>query len=120
MEGPNVKKIKAEIKKLHIPKEYWGIDIDSFFEYQWNIYMSIRQTAAKTTQSLIFGLVLTKLYPDHYCIEYLRNDSSQIVRSNVETMFDTVKKFGYIEKIFEGKYNDVVYKPLVKKYLAYV
>ena len=116
MTGPDVKKIKAAIKKLNIPKDYWGIDLNTFFDYQWNIYMSIRETAGKTTQSLILGLVLAKLYPDKYSIEYLRNDASQIVRSNVETLFDTVIKYGYIEKIFEGKYNTVTYKPIVKKF----
>ena len=116
MNGPDIKKIKTELKKLHIPKDYWGIDIDSFFSHHWNIYMSIRETAGKTTQSLIFGLLLNSLYPDHYCIEYLRNDASQITRSNVETMFDTIIKYGYIEKIYKGKYNNIVYKPLVKKF----
>lgn len=115
----DVSKVKKAIKKLNIPKDYWGIDLNTFFEYQWNIYLSIRQTGGKTTQALLFGLQLAALYPDKYCIEYLRNDASQIVRSNVETLFDTVKKYGYIEKIFNKKYNDVVYKPITKKfYLA--
>lgn len=115
----DISKVKKAIKKLNIPKDYWGIDLNSFFEYQWNIYLSIRQTGGKTTQALILGLQLAALYPDKYCIEYLRNDASQIVRSNVETLFDTVKKYGYIEKIFNKKYNDVVYKPITKKfYLA--
>ena len=39
---PDPKKIKAKVRSLHIPKEYWGIDIDEFFSYQWNIYLSIR------------------------------------------------------------------------------
>lgn len=116
MSGPDVKKIKAEIKKLNIPKDYWGIDLNSFFDYQWNIYISIRETAGKTTQSLLLGLVLNKLYPDRYSIEYLRNDNSQIVRSNVETLFDTILKYDYIKKIYGGKYNNISYKPITKKF----
>ena len=116
MESPDIKKVKSEIKKLHIPKEYWGIDLNSFFNYQWNIYISVREVAGKTTQALTLGLVLAALYPDKYCIEYIRNDNSQIVRSNVETLFDTIKNLGYISKIFNNKYNDVIYKPLVKKF----
>ena len=85
MNGPNIKEIKKRIKDLNIPKDYWGIDIDSFFDHQWNIYTSIRETAGKTTQALIFGLVLNAVHPDHYVIEYLRNDSSQIVKGNIET-----------------------------------
>ena len=64
MQGPDISKVKKEIKKLNIPKDYWGIDLNSFFDYQWNIYISIRETAGKTTQSLLLGLVLNKLYPD--------------------------------------------------------
>ena len=59
--GPNVKAIKNKVKSLKIPRAFWGIDIDSFFEYQWNVYMSIRQTAGKTTQSILLGLILYKL-----------------------------------------------------------
>ena len=116
MNGPDISKVKKEIKKLNIPKDYWGIDLNSFFDYQWNIYISIRETAGKTTQSLLLGLVLNKLYPDRYSIEYLRNDNSQIVRSNVETLFDTILKYDYIKKIYDGKYNNVSYKPITKKF----
>ena len=117
--GPDVTKIKKAIKKLNIPRDYWGIDLDTFFEYQWNLYLSIRETAGKTTQSLIFGMVLNKLYPDKYCIEYLRNDEDQITKKNIETLFDTAKALGYIERIYEGKYNDIIYKSMTKKfYLA--
>lgn len=116
MSGPDISKVKKEIKKLNIPKDYWGIDLNSFFDYQWNIYISIRETAGKTTQSLLLGLVLNKLYPDRYSIEYLRNDNSQIVRSNVETLFDTILKYDYIKKIYGGKYNNISYKPITKKF----
>lgn len=116
MNGPDISKVKKAIKKLNIPKDYWGIDLNTFFEYQWNIYISIRETAGKTTQSLLLGLTLAALYPDKYRIEYLRNDTAQCTRSNVETLFDTIKAFNYIEKIFNGKYNDVIYKPNIKKF----
>lgn len=114
--GPDVKKVKAKIKSLKIPRQYWGIDIDSFFNYQWNMYLSIRETAGKTTQSIIFGLVLNSLYPDRYIIEYLRWDSSQIVRGSIETIFDVIIKFGYIEKIYNGRWNSVTYKYQTHKF----
>ena len=116
MEAINVKKIKDKIKSLKIPKEYWGIDLDSFFNYQYNMYISIRETAGKTTQSLILGLVLNSLYPDIYNIEYLRNDNSQIVRANIENLFNTIVALGYIEKIYDGKYNNVLYKTQQRKF----
>ncbi len=114
--GPDLAKIKKKIKSLKIPKAYWGIDIDSFFAYQWNIYLSIRETAGKTTQSLLFGMVLNSLYPDKYCIEYLRNDASQITRGNIENIFDVIIRYGYIEKIYPNKWNNVTYKPHVHKF----
>ena len=114
--GPDINKIKRKIKTLKIPREYWGIDIDEFFSHQWNIYLSIRETAGKTTQSLIFGLVLNSLYPDHYTIEYLRNDQSQTTKANIETIFDTIIALGYIEKIYSGEYNTVVYYSRTKKF----
>lgn len=105
----DLNKVRKKIKDLKIPKEYWGIDLNSFFNFQWNIYISIRETAGKTTQSLILGLVLHELYPQHYSIEYLRNDSSQTTQKNIDTLFDTVIKYDYISKITDGKYNSVNY-----------
>ena len=113
---PDLKLIKKKIKSLNIPREYWGIDLDSFFSHQYNIYISIRETAGKTTQSLILGMVLNSLYPDKYQIEYLRNDNTQVVRANIENLFNTVRSLGYIEKIYDTKYNDVVYKTQSRKF----
>jgi len=114
--APDLAKIKKKIKSLKIPKAYWGIDLDSFFEYQWNIYLSIRETAGKTTQSLIFGMVLNSLYPDKYCIEYLRNDDKQITRGNIENIFDVIIRYDYIDLIYGGRWNSVTYKPHVRKF----
>ena len=116
MSGPNIQVIKRKIKSLKIPREYWGIDIDEFFSHQWNMYISIRETAGKTTQSLIFGLVLNSIYPDHYTIEYLRNDTSQTTKANIETIFDTIISLGYIPKIYGGEWNDIIYSSRVKKF----
>ena len=116
MTGPDVEKIKKKVRSLKVPREYWGIDIDSFFDYQWNIYLSIRETAGKTTQSIIFGMVLNSLYPDKYCIEYLRNDNAQTVRGNIENMFETVEKFGYISRIYNNRWNSTEYKAQTHKF----
>lgn len=116
MNKPDVKLIKSKIKSLKIPRDYFGIDLDSFFEYQWSIYMSIREVAGKSTQALTLGLVLNSLYPDKYIIEYLRNDNSQIVKGNIESLFDTIIKLGYIKKIYGGKWNSVEYKSMTHKF----
>lgn len=115
-QGLDVNAVKKKIKSLKIPKEYWGIDLDSFFNHQYNMYISIRETAGKTTQSLILGMVLNQLYPSHYAIEYLRNDNRQIVRANIENLFNTIVSLGYIEKIYNNKWNDVIYKTQQRKF----
>ena len=94
----DTKKIKAEIKKLNIPKEYFKIDMESFFSHDYTILLSIRQDAGKTTQALLLGCVLNKLYGT--TTEYLRNDESQIRQKDIENLYNVVEKFGYIEKIF--------------------
>ncbi len=111
-----VEDVKKFIKKLDIPKEYFKIDLDKFFTHEYNIYLSIRENAGKTTQALILGMVLNRLYGTK--IEYLRNDEKQIARSSVEELFSTVEKLpdkfcNYIQKIY-GVYNAVEYKPQQK------
>jgi len=115
-----IKTLKKKIKTLKVPEEYWGINIDEFFSYQWNIYLSIRETAGKTTQSLLFALCAASILPEHYgTFVYLRNDLSQITKAHIETLFGTVEKFGYIAKIYNNRWNCVEYKSLSRKfYLA--
>ena len=112
-----IKELKKKVKSLKIPAEYWGINLDEFFQFQWNIYLSVRQVAGKTTQSLILALCAASICPEHYgTFAYLRNDVSQITRSHIETLFNTVVRFGYISKIYGGRWNDVVYKSQQRKF----
>lgn len=103
----NVEQVKREIKRLNIPKEYWKIDLDAFFRNEYNFYLSIRENAGKTTQGLILGLVLFKLYGTK--TEYLRSDERQIARSSVENLYNVVENLGYIKKIFNNQYNSLEY-----------
>lgn len=114
----DVERVKKFIKKLNIPKEYFKIDLDKFFTHEYNIYLSIRENAGKTTQALILGMVLNRLFGTK--IEYIRNDEKQIARSSVEELFSTVEKLpdkfhNYIELIYE-RYNAVEYKPQQKSF----
>ena len=103
----NIDQVKREIKKLNIPKEYWKIDLDKFFTNEYNMYLSIRENAGKTTQALILGLVLWKCYDTK--TEYIRCDEKQIARASVEELYNTVESLGYIRKLFNGKYTNVEY-----------
>ena len=110
----DVNVVKKFIKSLKIPKEYFKIDLDKFFSNDFSIYMSIRENAGKTTQALILGLVLNRLYGTR--IEYMRCDEKQIAKSSVAELFGTVEGLGYIEKIFPKQYNHVKYSPTQKAF----
>lgn len=117
MNEREIKILKDEVRKLKIPPEFFGIRLDDFQHYQYNMYISVRQVAGKTTQSLLLGLLLVKNFPDKYsCIEYLRLDKSQIVRANIETIFDTIIDLGYFTKIYGEQWNSVKYHPQQRKF----
>lgn len=116
MAGADWREVGKFIKKLKIPSEFWGIDLETLSEYQYNGYLSIRETAGKTTQGLILGLALNKLYPEQYSIEYIRNDTSQITRANIEDLFNTVIRFGYIQKIYGERWNSIEYHTQQRKF----
>lgn len=115
----HIKQVKDFIAKLKIPKEYFKIDLDKFFTNDFSIYLSIRENAGKTTQALILGLVLHKLYGTR--IEYMRCDEKQISRASVSELFGTVLGLKYIEKIFPNQYNNIIYSSTTKSFkLQYV
>lgn len=112
----NKKEIEHEIKRLNIPKKFRTmlIDIDVLLSHDITMLLSIREDSGKTTQHLLLGQVLNYLYGVH--IIYQRSDKSQTTVAKVSTLFDTIKKFGYIEIVTHGKYNDIVYKQQQKKF----
>lgn len=110
----DVKKIKKELKKLNIPKEYFKIDIENFFLHDITIMLSIRQDAGKTTQSLLFGMVLYKLYGT--TTEYIRNDDNQTRQKDIENLYHVIEKYGYIEKCF-FPFNSIEYFPRSKRFI---
>lgn len=113
----DIKAIQKEIKNLKIPPEYFNIPLEDIFKNDFTILLSIREDSGKTSSALLFGMVLYKLYGT--TCEYLRNDKNQVTKGKIETLYKTVKSFGYIEKCFGSRWNDVIYKSQVKKfYLA--
>lgn len=110
----DIPKLKKEIKKLNIPNKYYRINLDNLFTHDYYMMISIRENAGKTTQSLITGLCCNKLFGTQ--IEYLKSDIQQIRQKGTENLFNTIKKLGYIEKIYGGKWNDVVYHVRSRKF----
>ena len=115
----NLNDIKKTIKKLQIPKEYgFKFDIEAVLTHDFSLIMSIRQDAGKTTQALLLGLVLNYLYGT--TTEYMRSDNEQIRQAKIETMYDVIIQFKYVERLFD-KFNTIIYKRNEKKfYLAHI
>lgn len=110
----DVSKVKKEIKKLDIPSKFFRINIDQFFDHDYYMMISIRENAGKTTQCLILGMVLYKLYG--ITTEYLRCDTNQIRQKGIENLYNTIRSLGYIDKIFGKEWNDVLYKVRSRKF----
>ena len=110
----DIPKLKKEIKKLNIPNKYYRINLDQLFSHDFYMMISIRENAAKTTQTIITGLCMNKLFGTQ--IEYLKSDTAQIRQKGTENLFNTVKSLGYIEKIYGGRWNDVEYKPRSRRF----
>lgn len=110
----DIQKIKREVKKLNIPSKFFRINIDEFFDNDIYMMISIRENAGKTTQCLIFGMVLKKLY--NTTTEYLRCDTAQIRQKGIENLYNTIRSLGYVEKIFGKEWNDVEYKVRSRKF----
>lgn len=106
--------IEKEVKRLKIPKQFHHIKTDVLLTHDYYMLLSIRADSGKTTDALLYGMVLNFLYGT--TIEYLRSDESQIKKSSVESMFDVIKKYDYINTLYRGEYNSVIYKPMVKKF----
>lgn len=109
-----VERLKKEIRKLQIPKEYFNFDLEKINDHDISMIMSIRKDAAKTTQALIIGLILHKLYD--YETEYFRIDTDQTTGPNIDNIYDVIVKFGYIKKIFGDEYNGIEFKNQSKRF----
>lgn len=108
----DLKAIKKELYKV-VPERYRYFSVEEIFSHDISFYMSIRADGGKTTNGLLLGLVLYKLYKVRTI--YLRNDEKQTTEANVKDMFDKIIKFGYLDKLFEI-WNDVEYKRLEKSF----
>lgn len=113
----DVKAIKKEWTALHCPEVYDIVDIEQLLLNDYSFYLSTRKDG-KTTHALLLGLILFKLYG--ILTIYNRNDTQQITLANVSNLYETVKNCGYIELLFNGEYNDIIYLNRERKfYLVY-
>lgn len=76
---------------------------------RWMLAASVR-SVGKTTQVLLLGMILNKLYGTQIC--YLRSRDSEIAQSLSEELFNTICSYEggrYIEYCTNGYYNSVYY-----------
>ena len=98
----DTKEIEKVWKSLKIDKAFHFFKLEDIFTNDYSLYMSIRKDAGKTTNALILCMILHKIYG--ITGEYVRNDTSQTTIDSTSKLFETIKYFGYIEKIKEVHY----------------
>lgn len=99
--------IRKEFKKLKIPTEFYNPSKCPFDKCKWFINLSDRSTG-KTTNWLLFGMIMNKLYGT--VIQYVRQTNDMITPRNSKNLFDTILDNNYVSKLTDGKYNTIVYK----------
>ncbi len=98
-------KIKKRVKELKlIPKGVFFPNYD-FETVKHHIICSVREIG-KTTSLLIFGLVGYEMCGLQTI--YVRETTEMRYPKNTRGLFNVVKENGYIEKIFNNKWNDVL------------
>ena len=109
----DIKWMESELNRIGSPKRY-RFPLKEIFENDYSIIVSIRQDAGKTTTALLYGLLLHRKY--NTTIEYIRNDDTQIRRAKIETLFKTILRYDYISKIYNNRWNSIVYSYMQKKF----
>lgn len=94
--------IRKELKK-YIPQKYYN-PINNINESNYQVLISERNVG-KTTNAILLGMVMNKLYGTQ--LQYIRTHSDMITRKATSQLFDTIKENGYIEKLTDGRYNDL-------------
>jgi len=110
----NWEKIEKLWKKLKVPKKYESMrcSTETLANNDYVTLLSVREDSGKTTQALLLSLCAWWSVNEQLHILYQRCDESQIRLSVVQTLFDNIRNFGYIERLTDGKYNNVIYKPM--------
>lgn len=100
------KMIKREYRKLKIPKQYYNPCAADPEKCGYVIALSDR-THGKTTETIILGMLMNKLYGT--IIHYIRNAKDSITPYALRDLFPVIQENGYIEKMTDGQYNGVWY-----------
>lgn len=102
------KLVRKEYKKLGIPKEMYTPLSEPLESAKYHILLSERSTG-KTTNILLLGMILYKLYGIQ--IQYIRSRENMIMNKQIQDLMTVINdpEYKYIEKLTNGKYNCCYY-----------
>lgn len=107
-------KVNAEFKKMlkacNAPIGLYDPTTLPLSDTYWNVLMSER-SSSKTTQILLYSLVIYKLYKVKFC--YVRKRKENITKSMYTKLFNVIndKTYNYIGYITNGDYNHLKVTP---------
>ena len=101
------KKIRKEFDKLQIPADVYDPTTAPLEKAKYFVETSERNIG-KTTNWLLLGMIMNDMYGT--IIQYIRQTENMIMPKSLKNLFSVIVECGYISKITDGKYNNVIYK----------
>lgn len=100
------KEFAKMLKKCKAPAGLYDPARIPFNDVKWTVLMSER-SSSKTTQILLYCMMINKLYGVKSC--YVKKRKEQITKSMYQLLFKVITDpvYGYIEYLTNGKYNTV-------------
>lgn len=100
------KKIKKEYKKLKCPKDVYDPLKCDWSLSKYNVALSDR-SRGKTTNPLLVAMIM---YRDYMTTpHYLRNTKDQCRPMMMQDLFETIREYQYVSRIFGEEWNDLDY-----------
>lgn len=101
------KLIRKEYKKLECPPDVYDPSELPLNQAKYFVCLSERNVG-KTTNWLLLGMVMNKLYGTE--IQYIRQREDMIMPKSLKDLFSTILRYNYIEKLTDGEWDCVFYK----------
>ena len=110
------KKARKAYRKLKVPKEYYDPCAVPWEASSWFGFLSER-SIGKTTNILLFGLILNKLYGTQ--VQYIRETPEMLAPKNMANLCSVIQNCGYIQDLTDGEYNGIEYHARKWRYTYY-
>lgn len=99
--------IRKEYLKLKCPKDVYNPFRCDYEKAGINVAISDR-SQGKTTNPLLMSMLMQRDYGTQ--AHYIRQSSDMTTPKILKDLFRTIREYHYIEKIWDGTFNDVVYR----------